>query len=84
MKLSVEHSTVYRYDYAVILEPHTIRLRPRMTSAQRLLAFEMQILPVPSGTTECLDQDGIRRQCVVRRADSGIERAQPLYRRDTS
>ena len=58
MKLSVEHSTVYRYNYSVVLEPHTFRLRPRMTSAQRLLAFEIQILPVPAGTTECLDQDG--------------------------
>jgi transglutaminase-like putative cysteine protease len=58
MKLSVEHSTVYRYDYAVVLEPHIFRLRPRMTSVQRLLAFEIQILPVPAGTNESLDQDG--------------------------
>ena len=58
MKLSVEHSTVYRYNHAVILEPHIFRLRPRITSVQRLLAFEIQILPVPAGTTECLDQDG--------------------------
>jgi len=58
MKLSVEHSTVYRYDYAVVLEPHIFRLRPRMTTAQQLLAFEVQILPVPAGTSESLDQDG--------------------------
>ena len=58
MKLSVEHSTVYRYHHAVILEPHIFRLRPRMTSAQRLLAFEIQILPLPAGTSESLDQDG--------------------------
>jgi transglutaminase-like putative cysteine protease len=58
MKLSVEHSTVYRYNHAVILEPHIFRLRPRMTTAQRLLAFEIQILPMPAGTAECLDQDG--------------------------
>jgi transglutaminase-like putative cysteine protease len=58
MKLSVEHSTVYHYDHAVSLQPHTFRLRPRMNSMQRLLAFEIQILPVPAGTIECLDQDG--------------------------
>lgn len=58
MKITVTHSTVYRYDFPVYLEPHIFRLRPRTNSAQRLLAFELQITPTPSGTTECLDQDG--------------------------
>jgi transglutaminase-like putative cysteine protease len=42
----------------VYLEPHIFRLRPRMTNAQQLLAFDIQIAPIPAGTTECLDQDG--------------------------
>ena len=58
MKISVTHSTVYRYDFPVYLEPHIFRLRPRTNSAQRLLAFDLQISPTPAGTTECLDQDG--------------------------
>ena len=58
MKISVAHSTVYRYDFPVYLEPHIFRLRPRENSAQRLLTFEIQIAPTPAGTTECLDQDG--------------------------
>jgi transglutaminase-like putative cysteine protease len=58
MKISVTHSTVYRYDFPVYLEPHIFRLRPRTNSAQRLLAFDIQIAPSPAGTTECLDQDG--------------------------
>jgi transglutaminase-like putative cysteine protease len=58
MKISVTHSTVYRYDFPVILKPHTFRLQPRMSSTQRLLAFDLQIAPTPAGTTECLDQDG--------------------------
>lgn len=58
MKTSVEHSTVYRYDRPVSLLPHTIRLRPRTNSTQRLLAFDMKVTPTPAGTTECLDQDG--------------------------
>lgn len=58
MKISVEHSTVYRYDSPVHLEPQTFRLRPRMTNTQRLNAFEIQIAPMPTGSTECLDQDG--------------------------
>jgi len=58
MKITVTHSTRYRYDSPVILEPHIFRLRPRMTNAQRLLTFDLQIAPTPAGTTECLDQDG--------------------------
>jgi transglutaminase-like putative cysteine protease len=58
VKITVEHSTVYRYDNAVHLEPQTFRLRPRMTNTQRLTAFELLITPAPKGTTECLDQDG--------------------------
>ena len=49
---------MYRYDFPVYLEPHIFRLRPRMTSAQRLTAFDIQISPIPAGATECLDQDG--------------------------
>jgi transglutaminase-like putative cysteine protease len=58
MRISATHSTVYRYDFPVYLEPHIFRLRPRMNSAQRLLAFDLQITPTPAGITECLDQDG--------------------------
>src|ERR1700737_3175065 len=58
MKITVTHSTVYRYDFPVYLEPHIFRLRPRTNGAQRLLAFDLQIAPRPAGTTECLDQDG--------------------------
>jgi transglutaminase-like putative cysteine protease len=58
MKITVTHSTFYRYDFPVYLEPHIFRLRPRMTVVQRLLAFDLQVSPTPLGTTECLDQDG--------------------------
>ena len=58
MKITVTHSTIYHYDFPVYLEPHIFRLRPRTNSAQRLLAFHLQVKPTPAGTTECLDQDG--------------------------
>jgi transglutaminase-like putative cysteine protease len=58
MKITVTHSTVYHYDFPVYLEPHIFRLRPRTNSSQRLLSFDLQISPLPAGTTECLDQDG--------------------------
>lgn len=58
MKITVTHSTAYRYDFPVYLEPHIFRLRPRMTNEQRLIAFDLQITPGPAGSTDCLDQDG--------------------------
>jgi transglutaminase-like putative cysteine protease len=58
MRISVSHSTVYRYDAPVHQEPHTVRLRPRENASQRLLRYELKIVPEPAGRSECLDQDG--------------------------
>ena len=58
MKLSATHITTYHYDFPVVLEPHIFRLQPRMSSTQRLLAFDIEISPKPARTSECLDQDG--------------------------
>lgn len=58
MRISVVHSTVYRYPSAVYLEPHTVRLRPREDGAQRLLRYAIEILPEPAGSSSSLDQDG--------------------------
>ncbi len=58
MRISVLHSSVYRYDHAIYPEPHTFRLRPRENGTQRLISYSLQISPVPAGKAECLDQDG--------------------------
>lgn len=58
MKITIDHFTTYDYGGPVALEPHTIRLRPRVDGAQRLLAYQLEITPKPLGTAECLDQEG--------------------------
>jgi len=58
MRISVVHSTVYRYDSPIYLEPHTFRLRPREDGCQRLEQYALQISPAPAGQTQCLDHDG--------------------------
>jgi transglutaminase-like putative cysteine protease len=58
MRISVEHSTVYRYDAEVHQEPHTFRLTPRGDASQRVLRHELEITPAPAGRSACLDQDG--------------------------
>jgi len=58
MRVTLDHWTTYRYNSAVTLDPHTVRLQPRMSGTQWLLAFTLEIRPTPAGTAECLDQDG--------------------------
>jgi transglutaminase-like putative cysteine protease len=58
MRISVVHSTRYRYDAPVFQEPHTFRLRPRSDASQNLLRYSIDISPTPAGRSWCLDQDG--------------------------
>jgi transglutaminase-like putative cysteine protease len=58
MRISLAHSTIYRYDVPVFLEPHVFRLRPRADASQRLLSYSLEIAPTPDGITQSLDQDG--------------------------
>lgn len=58
MRLTVVHTTRYRYDAPVYLEPHTFRLCPRQDAAQRALRHTLGITPAPAGRAEGLDQDG--------------------------
>jgi len=58
MRFSVVHTTRYRYDAPVHLEPHTFRLCPRQDGAQRVLRYELAIAPAPAGRTDGLDHEG--------------------------
>ena len=58
MRISVIHTTVFRYDAPVALEPHVLRLRPREDGTQRLIAYHLEILPVPVGRSTCIDPNG--------------------------
>ena len=58
MKISVAHSTVYRYDRPVELGPHVFRLRPRDDGGQKLLCHDLRIHPEPMVRSEAADQDG--------------------------
>ena len=58
MRIAVDHSTLYRYDSPVYLEPHVFRLRPREDGTQRLLEYSLDITPTPQGRCISQDQDG--------------------------
>ena len=58
MRFLARHTTRFRYTAPVNLEPHTIRLRPRSDSWQRLERHRMTIEPEPSLLSEGLDSEG--------------------------
>jgi transglutaminase-like putative cysteine protease len=58
MRISVAHTTVYRYDQAVDLGPHVVRLRPRDDGSQKLVCYDLRIHPEPEIRAEGTDQDG--------------------------
>jgi transglutaminase-like putative cysteine protease len=58
MIFHVTHATRYEYASPVLLEPHTLRLRPRCDGTQRVLRFQLQVHPRPRGFSESIDVDG--------------------------
>lgn len=58
LKLSVSNRTDYRFDRPVHLEPHVIRLRPRLDATVWPIAVELNIAPAPVVRSEHLDVVG--------------------------
>ena len=58
MLFQITHKSLYTYSRPAFLEPQTVRLRPRSDAAQTLISFEIDIQPVPAGSSQSLDLDG--------------------------
>ena len=58
MKLTIRNRTAYRFDRPVFLEPHIIRLRPRIDAAVWPLTIQLAIEPAPTMRAEYLDLEG--------------------------
>lgn len=58
MLFEVTHLTRYSYDRPVLLEPLSIRLRPRCDLFQRLISYELAVDPPPEGVTDMVDAEG--------------------------
>lgn len=55
MKYKAKHTTIYTYSREVFLEPHLVRLCPRSDPAQRLISFDLQVMPEPAGISDGID-----------------------------
>jgi transglutaminase-like putative cysteine protease len=58
MRYAITHTTTYRYDNLVLLDPHVLRLQPRTDGFHHLRQYEAQIAPMPKGQTTLLDAEG--------------------------
>ena len=58
MRITIRHRTAYAFDAPVFLEPHIIRMRPRIDGSIQLLDFALDIDPAPVVRSENLDPEG--------------------------
>ena len=58
MLFKIIHRTCYHYSEPVLLEPMTVRLRPRSDATQTLKNYTINITPSPSGISNCTEFDG--------------------------
>jgi transglutaminase-like putative cysteine protease len=58
VRFQIRHLTRYVYSRPVLLEPHTIRLRPRCDATQKVLRFEIEVHPEPVGIAAGIDAEG--------------------------
>lgn len=66
MILEVEHRLSYRYSGFVHLNPHYFYLTPNLTPYQRLISYEMTVLPQAGKLIRNIDQEGnIQHVCFV-------------------
>jgi transglutaminase-like putative cysteine protease len=57
-QFQIVHEFCYRFGRPVYLEPHTLRLQPRVDGSQFLSAFDLSVDPKPDGRSAALDAEG--------------------------
>lgn len=55
---NIDHFTSYEYENEVLLEPHIVKLSPRLNLTRRLGSYEMAIDPKPAGRWSGIDAQG--------------------------
>ncbi len=64
MHFNIQHTTLYQYSTSVFPEPHHLYFYPHNRPYVRLIDFDLQVTPTPSGLTVRLDaENNIYHQC---------------------
>ncbi len=58
MLITIHHCVRYRFESPVFLEPHTVRLSPRVGASVRLVSGDLQVDPAPRVRADNLDKEG--------------------------
>jgi len=58
VQFKIAHLARYSYNQPVFLEPHLIRMRPRVDGGQSLESFRLIVKPQPAGISTSLDAEG--------------------------
>ncbi len=58
MILTIRHAIRYEYDKPVFLDPHTIRLTPRLDSYKNLIEHKIDVFPLYEGRVVNVEDDG--------------------------
>jgi transglutaminase-like putative cysteine protease len=58
VQFQITHLAGYVYNQPVFLEPHLIRMRPRVDGGQLLESFRLVVKPQPAGMSSSLDAEG--------------------------
>ena len=73
MFLAIRHTTAYFYDHPVLLDPHIIRLTPRVDSYKRMMERTLTIIPEPDGSSMNLEyNESINHLVWFKRQTSGL------------
>jgi transglutaminase-like putative cysteine protease len=72
MRLRVRHVTRFHYSHPVFCEPLTIRLRPPSNHRQKLLAYSLDVDPLPAGIAEFVDIEGNNAACTWFRGTTDV------------
>lgn len=58
MRYLITHHTEYHYQESVTLQPHLVRLRPRMDGHQQVHSVQLTVQPAPQQQSHLVDLDG--------------------------
>jgi transglutaminase-like putative cysteine protease len=58
VQFEITHLARYAYNQPVFLEPHLLRVRPRVDGGQSLDSFRLVVKPQPNGLSTSLDAEG--------------------------
>lgn len=57
-QVCIDHTTQYRFDSPVFLEPHVLKFSPQYSLHQKIITHSLDISPQPAGSENIIDPEG--------------------------